>query len=159
MKKLVYQAKEIVTKQTELNASVMANYITKLTDVEISSDELMEIWDSHSPETKFRGTKFDFSIEHPFKCIMQNFVDVVLDLIYHQILIFDYDENIVDQETNISQYSITTVDVNDHIRVMIPDTTIITEGIVKEIDDGMLYGTWGDFGVNSYSDFIQLVED
>ena len=159
MKKLVYQTKEIVTKQTELNASVMANYITKLTDVEISANELMEIWDAHSPETKFRGTKFDFSIEHPLKCIKQNFVDVVLDLIYNQILMFDYDEKIVDQETNVSQYSITTVDVGDHIRVMIPNTTIITEGIVKEIDDGMLYGTWGDFGVDCFADFIQLVED
>lgn len=159
MKKLVYQTKEIVTKQTELSATVMADYITKLTEVEISADELIEIWNSHSPEIKFKGTKFDFSIEHPLKCTMQNFVSVVLDLIYNQILMFDYDEKIVDQETNISRYSITTIDVGDHIRVMIPNTTIITEGIVKEIDNDILYGTWGDFGVNCFADFIQLVED
>lgn len=159
MKKLVYQTKEIVTKQTELNASVMARYITQLTDVEISSDELMEIWESHSPEIKFRGTKFDFFIEHPLKCVMQKFVNVVLDLIHNQILMFDYDEKTVSQETNTMQYSVTTIDVNDHIRVMIPNTTISTEGIVKNIEDGVLYGTWGDFGVDCFADFIQLVED
>lgn len=163
MKSLIYQTKEVVTKSIKLNASIIAEYITKLTNVKITSDEVMEIWSAKSPETSFFGTKFDFSIEHPLKCVMTNFVEIVIDLIYEQIHLCQDEEKVLSEKVVTFRLTATEIGVGDHIKVIIPDTTITTEGIVTDIrvDDYIetLYGTWGDFGVNSYSDFIQLMED